>query len=434
MPVLKAKNFVIFSLLFVVNILLSVQILNTTAMKKLWGFSELANLMDFDLLLVGFGQSDASAYARLGLEIASTGKLANENLFALNMWPPGQMIFNSLIFRLFGIDNWGLVYVLIMIFSWTFTVWLIYFNKLVASNLNVSILLYTIFFLFIHYNNWILGIGIFFTETTSFLFFIGFIHMFFLKLKYNNCNNILIGGVSGLLICVAVLFRAQFIYIIIATLIYLVISIIVEMRKAQTKTSLEFSIGFLSISTIILLPYLIYSNTVLKKDSINIVDSSYRWTIPWMQLENSNWLKQSGGGWVCDLNMELCSQPKLESFSYPEMTFHVIKKFPIEYMSNRVHYFSKAWFARDQLAAVGDWNFKIGGTLLILVFLTVFVIDILNRNRARSLFVLAMILSLVVPLFIVQIEVRYLSAIKLLILLYALFVFSEKWFKRELIK
>lgn len=417
----------IFPLSLIINFFLIFKVTDNVISKKLWGFAVETNLLDFDNLLNGFGQSDANAYTRIGLNLAANSKISTSDLPALNFWPPGQMILNFFIFRVFDTYLWGFIFPLIIVFLWCSSVWLIVFY-INDFSFWQSLFSFLIIFLYIYWNNWVLGIGIFFTEATSIPFFIFFLTLLFKALSSNKAISFkLFGVLSGATLTISSLFRAQFYLVLLFVITSLLILSISRIKRGslESHSIIQFTLGFISSAILIIGPYLHFAASKLNRNLLSLVDQGYRWTIPWINLESDNWLSLSGGGWACSVSGLDCASINTSEFNYPRETMQLVISEPIAYVLNRVYFFAKAWFSKDSDAAVGSFNFIIGGILLIVFFLFAVYLDSIH-NKLRVFFVIIILFAFLLPLGITQIEVRYLASVKFMFLLYTLLVFFEK--------
>ena len=91
------------------------------------------------------GLSDAGSYIKAALDLVETGGLSSDNIWVINLWPPGMVWLNGALITVFG-ANYAVAYALLLALLWALFFTYFAFRildswGLVAATLGLAILL-----------------------------------------------------------------------------------------------------------------------------------------------------------------------------------------------------------------------------------------------------------------------------------------------------
>ena len=142
------------------------------------------------------GYCDPKTFISTALEIVEDGWITTKNQWVFNLWPPGFILLESFIIKLFGPDV-PILFILQILLSVLFSIVLTLLYQLISKYLNiyVSFLLPLILFLFPVSRAFLLEpLGVSFGESFSIGFFLLFIILSLFALINNSWKNALIAG------------------------------------------------------------------------------------------------------------------------------------------------------------------------------------------------------------------------------------------------
>jgi hypothetical protein len=279
-------------------------------------------------LAEGFGGSDQGSYLRLALDLQDFDVQA-DNLWILELWPPGTPVVLAVFEALPGTLLPYLVFIVALI--WSIPPYLLISSSPKSWTLAVAVLSLWTFNPIFH--NWLFGLGAFSSEFLGLPIFaasIAFLLRSAISVRPNRDLYF-----SGALLGLSLYFRATLLPLTVLTFFagfaVFSMSLLLNLRRKTTivgpRTQIEnlgtLVAGYLRYVLIVFLvaaPWAVIVFTILNPGSLTWSDNDYLWGQKWTPSEDlisqgGTWLIQGGANWPCILNPAQCSAFGSETMS-----------------------------------------------------------------------------------------------------------------------
>ena len=421
-------------------------------------FSHGMNTVHFDTELYAdpikmreiFGPSDAGSYLWAAIQLESFSALPPEENWIIMNWPPGMLVLEALILRFLQNDLYfGVVLGVFTAFAWGsflgYSAGLV--HKLFGKVLAILLLVFVVSVGPIHDS--ILGYGLFYADGFGTLFLLVGITFLILSQRENYVysQKLSYGVVSGISFAISAYFRATYInilYALLATgLTCLVVFVSWKISRngvrqlTQIKHAIE-SAGVFFIATaamfICVNPWMTvppdlreYGDTIRDTREWSVVGDSFIGGM-WIEREEQVFFLRDGGiGWACEIDPEKCAelielnltQPTLD-ITHKQLTEAILVAFknPGEYVLDRGKFIGIAWISSEIGQNLNGFNHPFSALNLVgLIGFFVILIKRFTISWPLLISITAIYSTLLIPLLIGHIEIRYLLSFKLLPLL-----------------
>lgn len=426
--------FISFIALFIFAVVVEAIFLATDSVVGAFTWSTLDDLIN------SLGGVDAANYLRIGKDL-SDGVLSNENMWILNLWPPGMPVLYTVLLAVPG----SIVLKMLIISSicWAlagaFTL-----SLLAPSGSKVAIIGFLIFWLIIsNPYAWTLGNGILFSDGIGAALLIIFINLIFLINKqvtfegnYFNKRIVMLSLIAGLSLGLSLTFRWAFVVsVALVSIISLLFSIYLLLKLAinsfkmpsESNQNKYFKV-FISISLgifIAILPWTIVTQIKLHPGNPTWSMGDYQWGQRWLtdqqlNVAGASFLVEGNANWACEISPERCKVLNKISLSgdsskYTYLRDEAIKAaitHPIEFIANRSDVLFRSLFSSPN-SKVGSFDSIGYGVLNTLMAMCFIFLAIITRKQFKLyvLMVTSTISGLLIALGIAHVENRYLIPI-----------------------
>lgn len=402
-------------------------------------------------LAATFGYSDSGSYLKAAIDLESFGEIRPDFFWVYNLWPPGMPFLEALLIRLEPLIPFPLAYAHLIWILWSMLLaWLGWMIRRQAS------LIYAIAFIALSsqltpFSDWIFGYGLFYAEGISSLFFLTGLVLFIrgtLRHPHGGqftAQSIRIGVLVGLSFGAAAYFRASFSVLLQAGIALLILGAIIlllnALRVAPLRLKSLFQAGVrrgvipmtaLATMAAVMLPWQVFASNAVRPGDLSwsTVSGSFIAGTWADRTSTASFLAEGGVGWACHLDPVQCreiselmdsSSAAFDQAAVPSVSelgqraLFVALNNPIEFVSDRFHFFMKGWFASETGIGIPANSGGFVNAILLGVFL-VALRPHLQRGYYELLAIPLLAASQVVPLIIGHVEPRYFIPIKLLIL------------------
>jgi len=391
-----------------------------------------------------FGPSDAGSYLTAAIELDSTSSLeASPTIGVFSLWPPGMVVLEALILRLLQNDFYfGVALGALTAFAWGGFLGYVacVVHKLYGKLLAILLLVFVVSVGPIP--NWILSDGLFYADGFGALFFLIGITLLILSQRENyvQSRKLSYGILAGISFALSAYFRAVFInvlYMLLATcLACLVVFVTLKIRRngrwylTKIKQAIEAAAIF-GIATaamfICVNPWMTFKEEVMGARQWSVVGDGFISGMWVDRNEQVGFLSEGGIGWACEIDPEKCvelnklkaTQPTLD-ITHKQLTEAILValKNPGEYILDRGKFIGKAWISLGYGYLKDVLNHPFSAVDLVgLIGFFVILIKRFARSWPLLLSISAIYVTVLVPLLIGHIEIRYLLPFKLLPLL-----------------
>jgi len=382
-----------------------------------------------------FGPSDAGSFLWAAMQIDSVSALLPEGHWIIYNWPPGMLVLEALILRFVQNDLYfGVVLGVFTAFAWGIFLGYIagLVHNLLGRLLAILLLVFAVSVGPIH--DWILDYGLFYADGFGTLFLLVGITFLILSQRENyvHSRKLSCGILAGISFALSAYFRAVSINILYALLatglacVVVFVTLKISRNGRRHLTQIKHAIGTAAVLFIATIAMFICVNPWM-----TYVESEIRGTREWsvvgdrfisgMWVERDkqvDFLRDGGIGWACQIDPEKCAELTELQLRKPTLditnkqlseAIMVALKNPGEYSLDRGKFIGSAWISTE-----------LPFSALNLVGLIGFFV-ILIKRFARSwpllLSITAIYSTLLIPLLIGHLEVRYLLPFNLLPLL-----------------
>ena len=390
-----------------------------------------------------FGPTDAGSYLWAAMRLDSVNALPPEENWIINFWPPGMLVLEALILRFLQNDLYfGVVLGVLTAFAWGsflgYVAGLV--HKLFGKLLAILLLVFVISVGPIP--NWILNDGLFYADGFGTLFFLVGITFLILSQRENYVysRKLSHGILAGISFAISAYFRATYINILYALLatglaclaVFVTWKISRNGRQhfTQIKHAIESAaIFFIATAAMFICvnPWMTYKEEVMGTREWSIVGDSFIGGM-WVERDEMPWFLREGGiGWACKIDPEKCAelaelkltQPTLD-ITHKQLSEAILValKHPGEYVLDRGKFIGIAWISLGYGYLADVLNHPFSALNLVgLIGFFVILIKRFARSWPLLLSITAIYSTVLIPLLIGHLEIRYLLPFKLLPLL-----------------
>ncbi len=379
-----------------------------------------------------FGYSDAGSYLKAALELESINMLSQDQLWVINLWPPGMVLLEALILK-FAPGSLAIGYALIVAGLWTVLAWV--FAREVRKHYGLVVSYLALFFLLLSspLQSWVFDSGLYYAEGISVGAYI-FGLLFLIRGSGETTKTLIVsrGIIAGTFLALSAYFRSTFSSLesVLFVSLIVVFSFYLFTRNSKNKTgsrlhlknSLLLIFATWSSMFILMEPWLQFTNHFVRNvRAWSVVGGNFFRNV-WVDRGSSpDFLSAGGVGWGCELDQEFCDEvanfEKSSGSLYPiqDLVLHSIGTIaanPVEYFLDRFHFLIIGWFSNE--GAMGAIE-MVTGLISLVIFAYVlgqlFILT-LNKNPAGAFVILACAL-ITAPLLIGHVEPRYFIPLKL---------------------
>ncbi len=352
-------------------------------------YEKLAFLTPFEVLKSTL-YGDPATFMKTAIEIARDGWITSSNQWVFNLWPPGFILLEALIIKLFGVDA-PIILILQILVSLLFSIVFIsvyiiavkYINKKLAFLLPMSIFIFPVSRVFI-----LEPLGISFGEGLSIGFFLLFVTFSIISVSRDSKSIALLAGVF---LGLSAYFRSQFETILMIATIFgillIAISIVYQLFK-NSRLLEKCVITQIAIivfgAFIVTLPWRIYNYAHNDRTSwvastsltyANLVRTSEK-----LHSLGGNWIVEGRGNMVCLVNNDTCGKVKESNMALLAKTFI---ESPLKWYSIKAEVIGKYWFAVidsrwDMSTLPTTYNSDIINWSILLMFIYIMYMTIKN--------------------------------------------------------
>jgi hypothetical protein len=399
-----------------------------------------------------FGASDAGAYLSAARSLDSVSSLSWDIQHAITYWPPGMLVLEALILRFLQNDLYfGVVLGVFTAIAWGsflgYVAGLV--HKLFGKILAILLLVFVVSVGPIH--DWILNYGLFYADGFGTLFSLVGITFLILSQRedYVHSRKLSYGILAGISFAISAYFRATYInilYALLATgLACLVVFVTLKIRRngrqhlTQIKHAIESAAVFFIATAAMFIcvnPWMTFKEEIRGTREWSVVGDLFISGM-WVERdEQVSFVRDGGIGWACKIDPDKCAelaelkltQPTLD-ITHKQLSEAILValKNPGEYVLDRGKFIGIAWISSEigQIWLPPELGrnlnvFNHSFSALNLFGLIGFFVILIKRS-ARSwpllLSITAIYSTLLIPLLIGHLEIRYLLPFKLLPLL-----------------
>ena len=388
-------------------------------------------------LINALGGVDAANYLRIGQDL-SDGTLTSDNLWILNLWPPGMPALYTLLIFLPGAIVPKMVLVSSLLWATAGGITTAIIEPFGSKYALVGFIAFWI--LFSNPFAWTLGNGILFSDGIGASLLVIFIALIFIinrkiidRSKSQIKSLITLSITAGLVLGITLTFRWAFVILVtLIGLFALICAISAAMIFAIKKTSKRIkttskNMFIMGISLglgifIAILPWTMVTQFKLHPGNPTWSMGDYQWAQRWLTDDQLNkagagFLVEGNANWACEISPEDCSIMNDVAVSNDGQNYDFLKnaaisaatKHPIEFAQNRLDAFSRAWFSSPG-SKVGSFDSVGYGLIDILIGIAFIILAFKSRKQFKIYvsIVSLIILGLVAALSVAHLENRYL--------------------------
>ncbi len=386
-----------------------------------------------ELLSTTFGYSDAGSYLKAALELKQIDMLSQNQLWVINLWPPGMVVLDAVILKLFG-GSFAFVYALLISFLWTVLGGV--FALEVKKYFGTVTAYLSLFFLVLStpLQGWILGEGLFYAEGISVWAFL-FGLVFLIRGTHGVLKTEVVanGVLAGTFLAISAYFRSAFssleLSLLLLFLIFGAFHQVAKRRSQGTGSTSKTANGTILLFATwgsmfaLMEPWLQFTTHFVRGVRVWSVVGANFFRSVWVDRPSSpDFLSAGGIGWGCQIDPNFCAvvseSERSSGMPYPIqdlvlMAVQTIIANPLEYLSDRFHFLVTGWFSNE--GAMGAFELATGFiSLLVFAYVLVQLIKLAIRGDAASIFILVACALIVAPIMVGHIEPRYFIPLKLL--------------------
>lgn len=397
-------------------------------------------------LAKAFGLADPGSYLNAAIELERYGHLTSNQIWVINLWPPGMVWLDALLVGYFG-DNFGIAFAILVISIWTmlsgfFAIELKKHFGFLISLISVSFLL-----LSSPIQMWVLHSGLYYAEGISIAAFFGGL-ILLIRGSHNDPDTVLVyvrGMVAGIFFAVSAYFRSTF-STLEALLLFLSLFLAATLFFLRKKrkfdglfTGLKRQFKLLSITWLsmflLMEPWLQFTQHFVRGfRAWSVVGANFFRNVWAIRSESADFMQAGGIGWGCEIDKVFCQEVNGFETStgtlYPiqDLIIHAmwtILTHPVQYLEDRLKFLGTGWFSNE--ASMGT-SAIVPGFILLILFIGVLVQTLrlsVNPDFVTAFIFLAAVL-VIAPLMIGHVEPRYFIPLKLLFILYPWLLSKKK--------
>ena len=383
------------------------------------------------------GYGDPRSFVKVALDICKYGWVTTENLWLIDVWPPGFMYLEGIILKIFG-ENAPFILILIVINSFVYAGLLLLFKHLLQGYVPVKMasLLPLVPFVFPMIRLFLLEpVGIVFGEGFAIAFFLAASILVLKSIKIFSWKTAIF---AGILFALSAYFRSTF-ELMVSSLTLFVISYVVlhvvlsriNIIKGQYLLTVKSLLLAVLVANMLMMPWRLYhyfqpsthslSWTVTHKGVFIHGSLTDEQLTGELARAGGSLVLLGGGNIACKLDSSYCGKPNKKNY------YRVFRENLIEWCKFKISIFDDFWFSSSYSfgtplypTTISD---KIENSFYLIFSLLNFVLLFILRKIPESKVMLLQYLSFCTITFVASIlahlEVRYLFAIKI----YSLFTF-----------
>ena len=367
---------------------------------------------------------DPKYFATAAIEIASKGWVSSSNAWVLNLWPPGFVLLEALIIKMFGLEAPVLLILQIQA-ALLFTGVLLLLNRFLSTKVKnqVAYILPLLIFTFPVSRVFLLQpTGISLGESFSIGFFILSV---LLSIKSVENNQLRHAVNAGCFLALSAYFRSQFELILLALTLWGVLLLITFLVVKQNKF-IEQKIASSTITTVAVVLLVAHAATIPWRAYHLINDGNLLWvqtssvtfgnavsTSENLESRQGKFVVEGGGNLVCRIDPTTCG----DVVNAKKLFIKTFLEHPIQWYSLKLDVVGKYWFSSIQ-----NWtntgvaplysDMALNGIILILIIVNV---PLLLTRKVRServwlllMWICTSLISTYILIFTVQqFETRY---------------------------
>jgi hypothetical protein len=271
---------------------------------------------DVSEFITFYGTSDAGSYLRLASDISNL-RVSQDNIWILNLWPPGMSILDSLAIALPGSLFFWMIVMNVLIMALPIAVLLSMVRSRVDLWWAIGI---SLVFVFQPNKSWVLTEGLFMSDGVGSHFFLtGLILCIKGLVEHRDVNQrdktqkyFILAGVTFSL---SLHFRFG-LFPSVGVLVFLaLIGIALSFTRRSLKTRFldlkKPMVSFLMSLFLVSAPWTLFVATILHPGNLSWSTGDYQWAQRWMTdnylLEgNAGWLVTGGANWACEVSPQRC--------------------------------------------------------------------------------------------------------------------------------
>ena len=376
------------------------------------------------------GYGDPKTFITTALQISQDGWITDKNQWVFNLWPPGFILLETIIIKLFG-PTVPIVFVLQILAAILFATVLTFFYKYTNKYHNKYIAFTTplLIFIFPVSRAFLLEtLGISFGESFS----IGLFLLFVLLALFSVKNRSLTFSIfAGICLGFAAYFRSSFGAILISVTFFgMLIVFLYYLLKIWKKREILEKNTVIIISTIIVtailisLPWKIYKFTNNNMGTHMLIFKTLVKSNETLRKEHAGWVIKGRGNMICLVDKSTCDNKN----SNAALLVTTFLTHPIKWYSIKAEVIGKYWFANIDGRMAGTdseptFISLLNNSIILIMLLSIIVISLLLRKEqavALLIWVNISLFSMYSAVFtIVHYETRYFYFPKI----YIIFVF-----------
>ncbi|MFY9141771.1 hypothetical protein [Sulfuricurvum sp.] len=372
---------------------------------------------------------DPASFATAAIDIAENGWISSANEWILNLWPPGFVLLEAFIIKVFGIDT-PIILVLQIMASALFSVVLLLLYEFLNEHINqkIALILPLLIFAFPVARVFLLEpIGISLGESFSVGFFLLAILLSIRSVVQNSFRKAIY---AGIFLALSAYFRSQFeIVLIILTgwgILLFIISKIIRFQSPNIKSALKTIGVILLVAHAVTIPWRVYhwvhQGSPLWVYTVSVTFGNAVSSSEFLESVHGGFVVAGGGNLVCRINPAACG----DTANAKELFIKTFLEHPLEWYSLKLGLIGKYWFSSIQnFVTVGVAStisdIVINGSLLgMLIAILYFLLNYKLKTDKLWLLLLWFNVSILSTYFIIftiaHFEVRYFYFPKIVII------------------
>jgi hypothetical protein len=396
--------------------------------------------------------ADSHNFAQTAIEVFKNGWFTESNMWVIHLWPPGFILLETAILKLFGGLSTPIIIILIILSSLSFAFALSmicdYISPLIGNLLGFIVPL--IFFIFPFIRFFMLEpSGIIFGETLAISFFIISIILILQAVKEQKLNKAIY---SGILFALSAYFRSQFELLVLSFSILSIPLFIYQLliwkknKSSNGSVSQLFTIKavilMLLVTHLLMLPWRIYhqiegKNFAWVQTSKLVVINSLASSKSLLK-HNGNWIIAGGGNLACQLEPTYCDKTE-KSLFYKAFAYNIVRWYELKAKKIKDFWYMPLVQTQhsNQINFVPNLFDFVSNTFFLILLISIFPLIIKLRKFPNSKMFLWIATSFFGTYFViftfVQFETRYFFLPKIFTLLFFIILLCNYIYQKKII-
>ena len=307
-----------------------------------------------------FGYSDAGSYLKAALELSSLNQLTSNQHWVINLWPPGMLLLDAFLVRVFN-DGFGIALAMLTSIVWFCLLYAFSLKVRQKFGFLVALLSTSLLAISPALQSWVIGSGIYYAEGFSIAALIaGLIFLLKSSVEFDIPIRIAYGVTSGCLFAIAAYFRTTFFTIQFGLLSSIVLAMMILLYLGFTSQNrlkipkiFDGVVSLLSawVAMVSLMePWLQYKQSLYGSRGWSATGDGFFRGVFVERESQPSFL--SGVGWGCEINPEFCQVVQEYQMNsgqpYPfdelrSQVFLTALANPIDYLGDRLHFILLNW-------------------------------------------------------------------------------------------